>query len=299
MSRRIIDVHNHPNWHGTDIDALVRNMDSHGIEKTWLLSWELPERELDLAPIYHSVMDPRGVAAPLWMVVEGLRRHPGRFIGGWAPDPRDRHVRSKLKAAVDIHGIKVYGELKVRMRYDSPDAIAVFRYCGELGLPVLFHLQFKQVDLDRQCKNVENVAEWYGGDIQVVDAMCSNCPKTIFIGHATAFWRAISGGAEADKNTYPKGRVKPGGALLKLLRKHKNLYCDLSAGSGLNALRRDMEHARKFVLRFQDRLVFGRDYFDSRLTDALEELDLGEKVMDKILHRNAEELLRREGRKRK
>ena len=65
MSCRVIDVHNHPNWYGKDVDALVANMDEHGIEKTWLLSWELPRAEYEVVPVFEEVMDPRGLAAPL------------------------------------------------------------------------------------------------------------------------------------------------------------------------------------------------------------------------------------------
>jgi hypothetical protein len=43
------------------------------------------------------------------------------------------------------------------------------------------------------------------------------------------------------------------------MRKYPNLYGDLSAGSGCNALARDPEYAIKFMTEFQDRLMFGLD----------------------------------------
>lgn len=292
VARRIIDAHNHPNWHGMDIDALVANMDDHGIEKTWLLSWEISKEEFDAQPIYHGVMDPRGLSAPLWMVVEGLHKYPDRFIGGWAPDPRERHVRAKLKAAVDIHGIKVYGELKCRMRYDNPDAIATFRYCAELSLPVLFHLEAPAFSMKKMYSDPNQWAEWYGGDMSVVDNMCRLCPKTKFIGHGPGFWMEISPDADRRTDLYPRGRVAPGGRLTKLMRKYRNLYCDLSAGSGCNALTRDMKHAKIFITEFQNRIIFGRDNFNSNLLDTLEKLKLDKKIMNGILYRNAEKLLK-------
>lgn len=295
MARKIIDVHNHPNWHGHDIDKLVRNMDEHGIEKTWLLAWEISEAEFNVERAYHEHMDPRGLCAPLWMVVEGLHRHPTRFIGGWAPDPRDRNVRAKLKAAVRIHGIKVFGELKCRMRYDSPDAIATFRYCGQIGLPVLFHLECPPVILKRLCEGIYSWPAWYGGDMSVVENMCRLCPETNFIGHGPGFWREISGDADASEDGYPHGRVVPGGRLVELLRKYPNLHCDLSAGSGCNSLSRDFDHARKFVAEFQDRILFGRDYFDRSQLDVLAQLDLPEEVQEKVFHRNAERLIENAG----
>jgi len=60
--KTVIDIHNHPNWHGHDVDALVRNMDEYGIEKTWLLSWEINHEEFNAAPVYHEHMDRAGCA---------------------------------------------------------------------------------------------------------------------------------------------------------------------------------------------------------------------------------------------
>ena len=291
MPRRLIDIHNHPNWHGVDTDALVANMDEHGIEKTWLLSWDIPPQEMLDYPLYNEVLDPRAGTIPLWMVIEGLQRHPDRFIGGWAPDPRERTARQRLQAAVRIHGIKVYGECKFRMRYDSPDAIATFRYCAELGLPVLFHLECPPCTVRKLQEGPEQWPEWYGGDISVVDAMCRECPDTQFIGHGPGFWRNISGDADSVDETYPAGPIAPGGQVPELMRRHGNLHCDLSAGSGSNAITRDPAFAREFVVEFQDRIMHGRDYFDDAQIKALNALDLPDDVLDKVFWQNAERLV--------
>ena len=37
---------------------------------------------------------------------------------------------------VDGNQVRVYGELKLRMMYNNPDAIRMFRLCGKKGLPV-------------------------------------------------------------------------------------------------------------------------------------------------------------------
>jgi predicted TIM-barrel fold metal-dependent hydrolase len=44
------------------------------------------------------------------------------------------------------------------------------------------------------------------------------------------------------------------------MRKYPGLYGDLSAGSGFNALTRDLNHAYEFIDEFQDRLMLGLDY---------------------------------------
>jgi predicted TIM-barrel fold metal-dependent hydrolase len=61
---------------------------------------------------------------------------------------------------------------------------------------------------------------------------------------------------------YPKGQVTPGGITDRLLRDYSNMYGDLSAGSGLNALRRDEDHAREFLIRHQHKLLYGSDCND-------------------------------------
>ena len=45
----------------------------------------------------------------------------------------------------------------------------------------------------------------------------------------------------------------------KLFRRYPNLFGDLSAGSGYNALTRNSEYAVRFLNEFQDRLLFGTD----------------------------------------
>ena len=81
--------------------------------------------------------------------------------------------------------------------------------------------------------------------------------------------------------------MTPGGIVPRLLREHGNLCADLSAGSGLGAISRDPAFGRKFLIEFQDRLLFARDYFDARLMDFLKSLKLPKRVFEKIACRNA------------
>jgi len=280
--RRIIDIHNHPCWLGKDADAIVADMDRSGIERTWLLSWELPEHEM--SPSYYRTLNPLGHGIPFRDVVHCRERHPGRFIAGYAPDPRDPHARARLRSAVEIHRVRVFGELKVRALYDDPDLIAIFHDCAELGLPVVFHLD---VTLPRGAPQ-NGRQYWYGGHIDNVERALKQCPGTQFIGHAPGFWREISGDAESEPSAYPAGKpVKPGGRLIRLLERYPNLHCDLSAGSGYTALTRDLEFTRRFLIEHQDRCLFGRDQFDDRLHDLLMSLSLPEEALAKILAGNA------------
>jgi len=61
------------------------------------------------------------------------------------------------------------------------------------------------------------------------------------------------------KQEYPKGPVKSPMRVPYLLKKYSNLYGDLSAGSGFNAISRDPECGYKFLEEFQDKLLFGTD----------------------------------------
>jgi len=91
----------------------------------------------------------------------------------------------------------------------------------------------------------------------------------------------------------------------KLLRDFPNLYADISANSGYNALTRDPDYGIRFLNEFQDKLMFGTDvcfadeegrmphlnYLQERLASG----DISQEVFDKITHRNALKVLKRWG----
>ena len=85
----------------------------------------------------------------------------------------------------------------------------------------------------------------------------------------------------------------------KLFRRYANLWGDLSAGSGYNALARHPAHAARFLEEFQDRMLFATDIcradqdlplagFLRRLRD---EGSLSQQAFDKIARGNAVRLL--------
>ena len=89
--------------------------------------------------------------------------------------------------------------------------------------------------------------------------------KVTFIGHGPGFWASISGDVTArEMGGYPRGPVKPGGALDRLFDRYPNLWGDLSAGSGAGALARDRAFGQRFLIRRADRLLFGSDYLQAR-----------------------------------
>jgi predicted TIM-barrel fold metal-dependent hydrolase len=283
---RVIDAHNHPRWIGHDGARIIEDMDAAGIERAWLLSWEIPERELDTT--YYAKLSPTGVGIPFRDVIDVAERYPDRFIPGTTTDPRDPHALQRLKAAVDIYRVWVFGEFKLRLPYDDPDAIRLFQYCGELGLPVVFHL-----DVTFPRNGVPSDWQWwYGGGIENMKAPLRLCPHTQFLGHAPGFWREISADADQEPKAYPTGKPIVGrGRILEYLDRFPNLNCDLSGGSGYTALSRDLDFTRKFLIDYQDRVFFGRDDFNNKLYDLLVSLNLPDAVLAKILAGNALRLI--------
>ncbi|MBR4961985.1 MAG: amidohydrolase family protein, partial [Clostridia bacterium] len=210
------------------------------------------------------------------------------FILGYAPDPHKPDAIQKMRAAIRNYNVQVCGELKLRMMYDNPDAIDLYRFCGENGLPVTMHFDYPGAQLTG--KEFPRRHWWYGGDIDMLERVLKLCPETNFLGHAPGFWCHISDDSLGLTQGYPKAPVIPGGRIEKLLEKYPNLYCDCSAGSCLNALTRDPDYTRKLILTYPDRFVYARDYFDNDLAVFIDSLELPEAVLEKFYHGNAERL---------
>jgi predicted TIM-barrel fold metal-dependent hydrolase len=188
---RIVDIHTHVNYHGHSTDDAIRNMDRHGIDKAWLLTWEAPADEYGAGdPRYLS---PHKLGLPFADVVDATIRYPDRFVAGWAIDPRRPQAVDRLRNAVEMYRVRVYGELKLRLMYDNLDLIAMYRACGELGLPVLFHLEIELPNPGGVSLGGGPRPYWYGGHFDVLERVLRQCPDTTFIGHAPGFWREMSG----------------------------------------------------------------------------------------------------------
>lgn len=288
---KIIDAHNHPDWLGHNFDKTIANMDRYGISQTWLLSWECKADEYHdgtpavvPAPVLGSVTGP----IPFSRCIAYAEKAPDRFILGYAPDPRDPQACRKLIAAKEIYGARLCGELKCRIMYNNPDCLRLLRTAGNLGMPVTLHFGY-----DFQLTYEDRRREWWGGTIHTLEDMLKSCPDTVFLGHAPGFWIHISDDDLWQSDQYPTGSVpvKRDGEITRLLRKYPNLYCDISAGSGLRALQRDVEFAKEFILEFQDRVLYARDCFHNDHQDFLNSLALPADVMEKLYHGNAEKLL--------
>ena len=151
---------------------------------------------------------------------------------------------------------------------------------GTPPCPVLLHFEFEHYNL--------NLDRFY----KILDRH----PKVNFIGHAQTWWCNIDKGCD-QKTMYPTGDVTPGGITDRLLSDYPNMYGDLSAGSGLNSMLRDEGHAREFLKRHQDKLLFGSDCNDrqangpnclgSKIIAAVRRLAPDKQAERKMLYGNA------------
>ena len=124
-------------------------------------------------------------------------------------------------------------------------------------------------------------------------------PRLVFLAHSQVFWAEISKDVtEESRGGYPPGPVTPG-RVVELMRRYPNLHGDLSAGSGYNAISRDLVFGCAFLQEFQDRLYFGTDIANDpqklpivehfrRLHD---ERRVPREVLEKVSYRNAARLL--------
>ncbi|MFT5377266.1 MAG: putative TIM-barrel fold metal-dependent hydrolase [Candidatus Latescibacterota bacterium] len=286
----VVDSHMHVNYHGLDAAAVVGEMDDFGIDRAWILTWYLPPSEN--VPSANSGFSPLNKRADgthagviLRDVVDACAAFPERLVAGYCPCPSEENAPDLFEAAYRTHGVRVCGEWSYRMLLDDPRSIELFRKAGTLGCPVVLHLDVPYLP-DAKGTQVYQ-PHWYGGMPGPLERALQACPQTIFIGHAPGFWRYISGDAEREPETYPRGPIEPGGELIRLLDTYGNLYADLSAGSGLGALRRDREHGRSFLLRYADRILYGRDAPGNDLQGFLKQMDLPEEVLSKIFSLNA------------
>ena len=102
----------------------------------------------------------------------------------------------------------------------------------------------------------------------------------------------------------PKRRKNPREKDLtdRYLSDYPNMYGDLSAGSGLNALQRDDDHAQGFLLRHRKKLMYGSDCDDhvgagekcsgSQCLSTVRGLVADPEVLKDILSDNAKRVIR-------
>jgi predicted TIM-barrel fold metal-dependent hydrolase len=267
----VIDIHQHTNYSGRGDQELLAHQRDMGVTVTVLL----------------PAGSKYGLAAGAGgndTVLAIARQYPKeyRFFANELPDiPEARPVIEKYLKMGAI-GI---GEQKFLVDVDSPHIDRIAAIASEYNVPVLLHFEYQHYNL-----GIENFGK-----------VLARHPRVNFIGHAQTWWGNIDRNHQ-QQEMYPKTRVTPGGITDRLLSDYPNVYGDMSAGSGLNAMLRDEDHAREFLKRHQDKLMFGSDCSDrdarggacqgTQTLATIRRLAPAKAVQRKILYGNASRLLK-------
>lgn len=230
-SEPILDIHQHTNY-------VVQG------------SRRRTDQELVAHQIYHHVTTTILQGGSGWLLSEigdnlscaSLERdYPDLFVRFACADPAESLALDVLRGNIK-RGAIGFGELKFPVAVDSPEMDRIYKLAEELRVPLLIHFQY----------------ETYDTGLERLPAVLKAYPNVNFIGHAQTWWGNIS----ADLNPldlYPKGPVRPGGLTDHILDDYPNIYGDLSADSGLNAITRDPDFARGFIERHSRKLLWGSD----------------------------------------
>jgi len=239
----IIDIHQHVGYSGRPDAVLLKHQLAMGVTRTILLP---AGRAVFTATTHDGVSN--GLQAKCsgnYACYRFARLHRGRYLFGAneVPDLPDaaKEIEKYLK-----RGGAIIAEQKFGIECDSAAMQRIYELAADYHVPVLMHWQYKM----------------YNYGFERFYKMLEKFPRTIFIGHAQTWWANIDKNHADQTVLYPKGKVTAGGLTDRYLSDYANMYGDLSANSGLNALMRDEEHARPFLERHQDKLVYGSDCSD-------------------------------------
>ena len=267
----IIDIHQHTDYSGRTDEQLISHQRKMGVTHTILL----PAGRFFGLEAMCSGND---------RVMEVSRRLPNEYSFFANEVPYLSDARAVLEQTLKAGGMGI-GEQKFMVDADSRAVGMVAEIAQAFGVPVLLHFQFGR----------------YNTGFEKFPRILEKFPSVNFIGHAQTFWANID--AKADQAVlYPKGPITAGGLTDKYLTDFPNLFADMSAGSGLNALMRDQAHAREFVARHADKLMFGSDCNDavgegekcsgSQMLAAIRRLSPSKEVERKLLFGNAKRVLK-------
>ena len=228
----IIDIHQHTHYSGrTDADLLAHQR-TMGIAKTVLL----------------PAGSKHGLEADAWgndSCLALVKKYPKQyyFFANELPDIED--TRPVIEKYLKLGAIGI-GEQKYFVDSDSRHIELIATIAQDYNVPVLMHFQHGKYNM--------NFAHFH--------KTLEKFPRVNFIGHAQTWWANID--RNHDQPTmYPKTTVTQGGWTDRWLSDYPNMFGDLSAGSGLNAMQRDEDHAREFLKRHQDKLLYGSDCNDA------------------------------------
>lgn len=240
----IIDIHQHIHYHERTDEEMHAHQKAMGITTTFLLPSGRPANTPSThMGVSNGLQAKTGGNAECYLFASQHKKN-FRFGACAVPDVNDAlyEIEKYLKL-----GAVVIGELKFGVECDSPEMQKIYQLAQTYDVPVLMHWQHGM----------------YNYGFERFYKMLEKYPKVNFIGHAQTWWANIDKNHRDQSVLYPKSLVTAGGITDRYLSDYPNMYGDLSAGSGLNALTRDEDHAKLFLERHQDKLLYGSDCADS------------------------------------
>jgi predicted TIM-barrel fold metal-dependent hydrolase len=283
VAEPIIDIHQHLGYSGRPDDVLLAHQKAMGATTTLLLPSGRPVTRASTHKGVANGLQAEALGNDTCYQFTQAHRTQYLFAANEVPDLDDatKVIEANLK-----RGAILIGEQKFGVECDSPEMQRIYQLAQANDVPVLLHFQF----------------EMYNYGFERFHKMLEKYPKVRFIGHAQTWWANIDKNHTDQKVLYPKGPVTPGGMTDRYLRDYENMFGDLSAGSGLNALTRDEAVAREFLTRHQDKLLFGSDCNDregggpkcqgTQTIAAIRRLSATKSIERKLLHDNARRLFR-------
>jgi predicted TIM-barrel fold metal-dependent hydrolase len=260
---------------------VIERYDGIGIEKGVLLPLIGPEVYLPQSneDILDMCENSGGRLIPFCNIdPRGMTNSPDAPFGKWLRHYRDR-------------GCRGIGEVMPNLPFGDPRCQNLFRHVEDVGFPLIF-----------------DISDRIGGDygfyddpgLPQLERTLRSYPGLRVLGHGPAFWAEIGPlRTPADRSGYPSYVFEQEGVVPNLLRQYPNLYGDLSAGSGFNALVRNPKYAVQFLNEFQDRLMFGTDICSAHaslplagfLLNLLGQGKLSQEAFSKIAKDNAVQIL--------
>jgi len=227
-----IDCHLHINHFGRSIESTIAHMDATGVDQAFMLPLETGEG---------------GVTLRAETVLHAWHEYPDRIIPFCQTDIRRDDVLERVRA-YHLLGCRGVGEQKEHLPLNDRRVEAIIALCDDLDWPITLHFQ------DGEKGYNQGLAEH-------LEPYLKRYKRVRIIGHAQTWWANISADVPPPEKggLYPQGPIKPGGLLDRLLSEYPNLYADMSAGSGYNALSRDETFTAGFIERHPHQMLFGSD----------------------------------------
>ena len=280
----IIDIHQHLNYSGRSDAALLAHQITMGATTTILLPSGRPLTRASTHDGKSNGLDAQALGNEACWQFARTHRAAYRFAANEVPDIPE--ARSEIEQYLR-RGAVMIAEQKFGVECDSPEMQRIYATRPGAQRPGADALAVRDVQ-----QGLRAIPPHAG---EVLAACASSATRR-------------PGGRTSTRTTptrqvlYPKGPVTAGGLTDRYLADYPNMFGDLSAGSGLNALTRDEDFTRGFLERHQDKLLFGSDCSDpdgsgakcqgSQTIAVIRRLAASRTIERKLLHGNAQKLLR-------